>query len=264
MADGDTTVLVNPLEARRAAIFDGVNDKLRNGTNFRAADQTGTISAWVKADTLGTVMTIFGSLDEGGAATEIFELTKNASNKIQITTRINSSGTIPQVEGDTALVADTWYHVALSSDGSSWKIYLDGSPMSLTILAATNDGSWLGDIPNRDSVTIGVRKQSTEVQFWDGAISDVAYWDRQLTDAEVLSLSKRAPIPSGSLNRWKLDDDYTDSVGSLDMTNTGTYLAIQDDLATRGIAALRVNATDEWKMASDGEDLYLVHVEKST
>ncbi len=85
--------------------------------------------------------------------------------------------------------------------------------------------------------------------YYAGALSNVKVWNRVLTTDEIARDYAGTPIPNGLTNRWKLMDDYKDSVGTADGTNSGTYLGIQEDAIAAVIKADRVTANDKYLIA---------------
>jgi Concanavalin A-like lectin/glucanases superfamily len=103
----------------------------------------------------------------------------------------------------TALVANTWYHIGVTCDGTTTlNIYLNGSLDSTTTVGAgsfgitgpANSNSAIGN----DIVNAG--------RFLNGTIADVAFWDGvYLTATEILALSKGArpyTIRPQNLRAW--------------------------------------------------------------
>ena len=85
------------------------------------------------------------------------------------------------VAGHTDIPRWTWQHVVFARDGVSVKIYLNGE---LEIEADTPD-----EFPDGfDQLFIGGRSDNDA--NWEGRLDEVAILDRQLTDAEVSTLSQ--------------------------------------------------------------------------
>ena len=80
-----------------------------------------------------------------------------------------------------------WYHVAVTSSGTAWKLYLDGEPQSLGVTYGANTGDWFADIADRDRISIGCLARSTNVSFLNGLINSVKVFSKTLSDAEVLT-----------------------------------------------------------------------------
>jgi len=104
--------------------------------------------------------------------------------------------TVDIVEGDsTGLNDNSWHHVAVTSNGSSWAIYLDGSAETLTATAGSNSGNWVGDISagTLTNTEIGASRRNAILggsNFAVGGIDEVAVWDSALTAAQITNIYK--------------------------------------------------------------------------
>jgi hypothetical protein len=97
----------------------------------------------------------------------------------------NSSNKII-TEAESAISANTWFHLAVTYDGSlvaasRFKIYVDG-------LDVTDSSSTAGTVSaiSPDAIRIGAYNASTD--FLDGKIDDVRFYTKTLTTAEVKQL----------------------------------------------------------------------------
>lgn len=78
------------------------------------------------------------------------------------------------------------HHVVITSDGSSWKIYVDGVNQSLTSVAGTNSGDWFGDIANRDNINIGrLNRNGSAINYFEGTIDQVALYNYELLPSVI-------------------------------------------------------------------------------
>jgi hypothetical protein len=112
------------------------------------------------------------------------------------------------VTGATAIKTNIWYHGAITYDGSTFKVYLNG--VQDATLSVTNT-------PRSDSIQqfcVGSTLNSANAVsgFWRGYISEVAFWNVGLQAGEVARLTnhvKYTPLSvrSSSLKGyWPLDD----------------------------------------------------------
>ena len=175
---------------------------LRNGTvNWRSGDSAGTITAWIKIDALGANMAIWATNDEATAF--LYRMTFAVDGSGVGVVRHRNGGATNSVYGDTVLTTDTWYHVALTSSGSAYAMYVNGVPQGLT---GTNDGNWIADIGVfRDNVTLGSERATFDTNLFDGTIKDVRYYSAALSADEIL-LDYLQCVPDDDLRLW---DDGT-------------------------------------------------------
>jgi hypothetical protein len=87
--------------------------------------------------------------------------------------------------GSTTFSENTWYHVAVVSNGTSYKLYVNGQEEGLTITGGANSGDWLGDTDKRDNITIGVFKRAALDDFFNGIIDEVRLYKRALSANEI-------------------------------------------------------------------------------
>lgn len=132
-------------------------------------------------------------------------------------------------------VADEWHHLAVSSNDTSetYVVYLDGVALGSP---QTTNGYWLNDIPAGGQTRLGCSTGSAEL--WGGHMDDLYYYNRTLTQAEILLLADPSASgiysitdntsfgdnPSSVFNYMDWDFDYTiDSADSSSGTFTVTY-----------------------------------------
>ena len=165
--------------------FGGTNGYLRGAggiySNWRSADEAGTIMAWINISSLAAHCGIFADADEVGSV-DRFLIYVHTTGRIVMETRLSETWNIIWTPVGT-LVVNQWYHVAVVSDGSEWFIYVNGVLQGgLTLQTGVNNGTWLGDIPLRDNVTIGaVTSGGVPQRYFAGEIRDVRYYSRVLT-----------------------------------------------------------------------------------
>ncbi len=157
--------------------FDGTDDYVNLGNPSFPTPSSFSISAWVKADTIGTDRQIV-SKGYNGTQTEWEMKTTSAGGHVSIQTY--NAGQVG-VQALTPLAEDAWTHVVGTFDGTTWSIYLNGSLDNSNVAAAP--------IATTRPIFVGaVDNQGTPVQFWDGNIDDVRFYGRALTADEVSGL----------------------------------------------------------------------------
>jgi len=152
-----------------------------------------TASCWFKAKAFNTNETGYLiSKDEqgdGDNATDSYSLcvSGGTGGNVQISGQIYSgSGTGPDGKAiwkTNTLKINQWYHVALSFNGNTIRLYLDGKQVST--------GSWSKKPNSNKSTPLRIGQCSGSVtRYFDGAIDDVRLYNRSLTVSEVVSLYK--------------------------------------------------------------------------
>ena len=113
-----------------------------------------------------------------------------------------ASGANHPVIGKTEIPIGEWHHTAVSYDGTSWRLYVDGVLDAERMAGAT---------PRADSIqhfAIGTTMSSTGVPsgFLEGAIDEVRVWNRARTDEEIAgSMYSALAEGDGLVSRWALD-----------------------------------------------------------
>ena len=85
---------------------------------------------------------------------------------------------------------DRWTHVALTYDGASLRMYVDGR---LDAEAPQPSRTYPGEVPTLSDYRLGVDRNGTRV--FRGVIDDLRIYDRALTAAEVATLAAGAVAP---------------------------------------------------------------------
>ena len=193
--------------------FDGSDDYVTNTSFTGHQSSTGTLSCWGKpSDVSGWqyFMSVGGSTTTG------------ATRGIAISdANLYFIGYSENWDTTVDLTADTWYHLALTWDGTSIIMYVNGVGYSQTMSNLVT--------PTNSIMDIGASAWSNG-NFINGSICNVGIWSRALSASEIQGImyKKYADLSTAdqvSLVSWYgLDEDYTDSHGSNDGTNSGSTL----------------------------------------
>ncbi|MBU3942491.1 LamG domain-containing protein, partial [Patescibacteria group bacterium] len=98
---------------------------LRDVANFRSSDSQGTISAWINLNNSSTYQVIFGSADYA-SSNRYIEIFIRSDRKIAFA-QWNANGVNDDhIYGNTVLVSNKWYYIAVSSNGSIYTLYVNG------------------------------------------------------------------------------------------------------------------------------------------
>lgn len=193
-ADDNTSVHSVPGVISGALNLDGTQDFIALASLEAAIEglSQGSLVAWIKKDATGSTQVIFTHSDITVADKYIY-LGVNASDNVEFAFR-NGTAVVGEdnllFTGDTAIAADTWHFIVLTSDGSTYKLYVDAVLQTLTGSGdSVNNGNWFADIePGDYSDFLGVFKRTTESSFWAGDIDNTKIFNRALTAGEVSTL----------------------------------------------------------------------------
>ena len=206
--------------AQGSAEFNGSSDYIQLNDPFSYTNHT--IAAWVYVDSFSSWNAIFAAQD-GSSDGIRFSITSDS----RIYYRLNGSSVYP---ADT-ISANNWYHIAVNYDGSTLKIYLDGSLLG--------DYSSSTTIDNSTNATIG-KRSDVDTDRMDGNLANVAIWNRALTSDEINSVmwknydALEASEKSG-LQAWYSLDDVASPAASL---ATMEALAVDKDATIENKAAV--------------------------
>jgi hypothetical protein len=229
--------------------FDGTDDRLNVGSVVTSSAQQGTISFWIKTSYSGPGQnqTIFTQTDNTTTTSYLF-FGVLTSGEPRIGWSDGSSVLIKKASG--TVNDGNWHHLAYTSNGSTWKIYIDGSDQGTltTVTGTASDGNWFGDITSGTLNTsrIGCQERTSTDSFLNGNIDELAVWDSALTAAQITNIYKGESsggsggtngtpgdlITFGPSHWWRMGDGTE--------ANSGTTVY---DMSINSVNATVVNAT---------------------
>lgn len=154
--------------------YNGTNHYVDLGNDKQFDALQITLSAWFRADTVATTHQMIFTKDDGNGC---WALGIN-TNKVYSVTFV--SNVAKEAIGTTTFTANVWRHVALTCNGVTNTIYLDGK----------SDGSVAAGSPDvlSQTIMIGRRSQGGSALHFDGSIDDVCYYSRALSAVEIAQL----------------------------------------------------------------------------
>jgi Ca2+-binding RTX toxin-like protein len=173
-----------------AATFDGVDDVAVIADDPLFHLEQGTIGLWFRADDLGGIQALFSKqsagLDDGGHLDILVR-----DDWIQV--RLQSdTGDHYLRSADGSVAEGAWTHVAVGFGADGLALFLDGVEVARSDYTG---GLWLGDAGNEEPITLGAGQNVSGdgvvdplTRWFDGAIDEVAIFDRQLSEDEVAAV----------------------------------------------------------------------------
>lgn len=164
----------------QAATFSGIvtsNILVADSTDFTFGSNDFSVSMWVKKTTNGTRQIFAGQSSALGTTSTIsFLLEFRTTNTVRAIVAYNTSTTsLPESSGT---ITDTaWHHIVLVRDGSTMRLYIDGSADGTAAISGT-----VNDATNNFGLGRG---GDINQNFFPGSIDEVGVWKRKLTPAEV-------------------------------------------------------------------------------
>ena len=181
-----------------SAEFNGSSDYIQLNESFSHTNHT--IAAWVYAEDDSATDSIFDARDGNDDGFRIVQL-----NDI-LYYNMNA--------GDlTASVSENnWYFAVGTYDGTTQKLYVDGSLISSQAISTT--------ISTTTSARIGARSHTSPASYWEGNLANVAIWNRALSSDEINSVMWKSyegltSTESNGLQAWYSLDDITSPAASL-------------------------------------------------
>ena len=194
--------------AQGSAEFNGTSDYIQLDTPFSYTNHT--IAAWVYVNDAGGSKEIFNSMDAVDDGIRIF-----ARVTEEIKYSVNSNDLT-----SSSSYANKWIYVVGTYDGTTQKLYIDGSE--------DQSGATSQTVSTTAEATIGALNYSLS-NYFNGNLANVAIWNRALSSDEINSVMWKSyealtSAESNGLQAWYSLDDISgtsvpDSSGN---GNTGT------------------------------------------
>ena len=186
--------------AQGSAEFDGSSDYIQLDNAFSYTNHT--IAAWCYVNDTGNLR---------------FVLDTREASSDGILLRFDTTGTIgyyvnsPSISNTTALEND-WHFIVGTYDGTTQKLYVDGS--------LSNSQSITQTISTSGNAVIGARSFTSPTNYMNGNLANVAIWNRALSSDEINSVMWKSyegltSTESNGLQAWYSLDDITSPAASL-------------------------------------------------
>ncbi len=208
---GDTAFAAG--EVGDAFSFDGTGDYVEVADASAGDLGAGpfTIAFWVHTATTGSSTYLLGrSHPDGGQGWDI----RLNDGRIQLV-GFNGWPADYNLQTEQVIEADTWYHIAVTSDGAIVTLSIDGevagSCPRQTISTASN--------PLRFGSTTAFGGNGLQ-----GQLDEIQFFDRALSGDEIQVLHESAPggscrpcaaMPAGAVAWWRAEDNFDDAIGRL-------------------------------------------------
>ena len=241
-SDGDSSTGEPPVlpacaddmpEPPTALVFDGVDDYVTMGEAPLLGLQTFTVEAWVLRDGAGIEAgTGAGGVQitpiAGKGRGENDDTIYNCNYAFGFADNVLAADFEDMVDGGNHPVVGTipvtwgvWHHVAVSYDGSTWRLFVDGV---LDVVSPANA------TPRADSIqhfAIGTMMDSmgTPAGAFAGSIDEVRVWNYARAPEDIVAtMHARVMGENGLVGRWGLDEadgGAPDTAGATDGTIEG-------------------------------------------
>jgi len=177
-----------------------------------------TIEAWVKLNSTASWNRIF---DFGNNTTTYMFLTpqNGSTSRLRFAITTSSAGGEQQINGPSALAAGVWYHVAVTLNGNTGILYLNG------VAVGTNSAITLNPSSLGSTVNNYLGKSQWSDPYLNGLLDEFRIYSVALSPAEIAAT-------------YALGPSQLLSTGSpfISMTETSTSLTLTWPLASAGFA----------------------------
>jgi len=144
--------------------------------------------------------------------------TANWDQMFALITSMNAPGKLyfyghgNDLPGITTILPDTWYHGAVTYDGTIVRLYLNGQQENSGLMS-------LNTVMSVDGLTLGLRSPGT---WWQGQLDEAAVFNRALTADEIAAVYSAGSLgmckpcvqpPSDIISWWRGENDGNDSFG---------------------------------------------------
>lgn len=212
---------------------------------YRASSRTFagdlTIHAYFKTPaTLQASNDVICGMAYTGTGNRYIRLMIDSTNKLKAQAK-DGAGVSVQATAASACVADTWYAVTLTWEGTpkTINLYVD----ALTVVSATNASITGTDSLDRFAVAHSLTNGSPGSLAY-GSIAQMGFWSSILSGADISDLNdgtkKATDIPTNRIDAYDFISDSASDVGGTDLTENAT---LTFDAETPPGVAIEVNCT---------------------
>ena len=229
---------------------------INNTADFRIGDTQGSIEAWFSSsanDALDVSYAIFSSSDTSIERIVSIDLMPSGS------VRLFFQGFLLRniKTTSTSFNDGNPHHVVVTSNGSRYKIYVDGADEPFTVLNGPDDGRWFDTVSDRDNVVVGCRKDFSGGQYYfDGTIDEVAIYNAELS-LDRIEAHYQAGAESLSIAGVVTDDDGQPAARTVRAyrRSSGVFLAETTSSAVDGSYTLSIAGSGEVQRIALADDV---------
>ena len=170
--------------------FDGLNDHIFfTKDNYNLAGQGFSLEAWVKPNEISGTKTIISKRAASIPSGSGYDLSIK-DGKISF-----SWGNGGNIVSASSIGIDRWYHIAVTFDGSTYKLYIDGiddaTKAGLSLLTTDFD-CLVGAMDNTATI------YENPVNFYNGYMQELRVWNKALTPEQLHQMMNQKIVESGT------------------------------------------------------------------
>ena len=198
--------------------FDGVDDVVTITDNASLQVDYITTSVWIKVPNIGQGSNK-GIIAKRIGGVNVWYAFVNVNDRFGAQ-MVNEAGEYStQLNSVDAIVINTWYHLAITYDGTTIKMYVNG--------VANSTQAFSGAL-KKTAANLTIGQQYAQGYNINGIISDVRIYNRALTQGEIKSTMNRYDFADNyTVGIWRFDDNVGyNTERTFDLSgnnNTGTH-----------------------------------------
>tara|TARA_R100000388_G_scaffold31667_1_gene24765 strand:+ start:328 stop:2145 length:1818 start_codon:yes stop_codon:yes gene_type:complete len=210
--------------------FDGIDDFIQLGEPLSYTQHT--ISTWVKVSDTGASKTIIDARDANDDGIRIFVTSAEV-----VTYQLNTS----DINSGSAISVDEWHHIVATYDGTTQKLYIDGSLVDSTATSQT--------ISTTTNAEIGARNFSDRANEFAGKIDELAIYDRALEQEEVEKIF-RIKYGANLVQNGRFDELGSEIMTDGNFSEGLTHYTTNNVQVTNGVVSF--DSSSDWIFQSHG------------
>ncbi|WP_163517052.1 HYR domain-containing protein [Gelidibacter japonicus] len=165
------TFTVTLMDCEDNLTFNGIDNSVNFNNTYNLSGNF-SIETWIKPNVINSNIQTILSKRNAGNLTTGYDL-RLVDNNIQFYANnlsVSRSG----------ITASRWYHIAVTFDGSAYRLYVDG-------LLVNNRTSTIGPAPNTANALLGAmsRPNNTPTNYYNGWMDEVRIWNTTLTVDQI-------------------------------------------------------------------------------
>ena len=219
-ADNAAKLGTGTIDSGKAADLNGGQELQTDLTSDTSAF---TVAFWFKNTALPTNIYLFANNRSDSKFETISIYHKSSSSAIGVATASGNDTNVNAIFGNKAIPLNRWTHVAVTVNGTSLKIYVDGvedKSQTLTHTPTTTSTYpfYIG--------TLGAWTTNDNFNL-DGSVDEFRFYKSALSAGEIYNIASHnlSSLTSTPYMYLKLDDDVTDEQGNVTVTgSTPTYV----------------------------------------
>ncbi len=245
--------------------YDGSDDLTKRvESNFLNSQESGSFSLWAKHGT-GSDGYLFTVSDES-VLTSFFTIGNFDTGYMSLYV---NGGAVNIMKATTYTGDGNWHHFVFTSNGSTTKIYIDGSEETVIERNGTNTGQWFGDISNTDNITLGALIRSDATYEGAGTVDEVKVMTSVVTSTWISTEYNNQNAPESFITFGEQEVAAEKTWYDVDWSHrtkiTIDHTLVEDDLndfpVYLNLADLGVSHAFWGTVEADGKDIRITQVD---